>query len=191
MRAEVLVVNRRIALVSITAAALGLAAVPAASADSDNTTISLQIVTGNLTIAAPESVSLGTVGAAPGSTATGNLGATTVTDSRGTLLGWSVTALTTTSSMSTGGATPKTIPLTAAGPLGWVTGTVTAGTGSLLSGVSAGAGGFLNNTTPTPVAVSVLGAGGGTYTYNPTLTFTTPANVEAGTYSVVVTQTVS
>lgn len=184
-------VKTRTALVALTAAALGLAAVPAAHAAGDNTTISLQVVTGNLTIDAPDSASLGTVSAAPGSTATGNLGATTVADSRGTLLGWSVTAVTTTASMSTGGATPKTIALTAAGPLGWVTGTVTAGTGSLLSGVSAGAGGFLNNTTPIPVAVSALGAGGGSYTYNPTLTFTTPANVEAGTYSVVVTQTVS
>lgn len=178
-------------LILLTAGAAALSITPAALAADDSTTISVSIGAGNLTIAAPDTASLGTVSVAPGSVATASMGETTVTDSRGSLLGWSVTALTTTSSMSTGGATPKTIPLTAAAPLGLVTGTVTAGTGSLLTGVSAGAGGFLNNTTPVPVAVSLLGTGGGTYTYNPTLTFTVPPNTAAGTYSVVVTQTVS
>ncbi|HVF75961.1 MAG TPA: hypothetical protein VM938_13025 [Acidimicrobiales bacterium] len=175
----------------LTAAAATLSLAPAALAADDSTTVSVTLQAGSLTIAAPDAASLGTISVAPGSVATAAMGETTVTDARGTLLGWSVTALTTTASMSTAGATPKTIPLTAAAPLGLVTGTVTAGTGSLLSGVSAGAGGFLNNTTPVPVAVSLLGAGGGTYTYNPTLTFTVPPNTEAGTYSVVVTQTVS
>lgn len=177
-------------LVVFGAAAAALSLASAAVAADDSTTISVTLQAGNLTIAAPDAASLGTISVAPGSVATAAMGETTVTDTRGTLLGWSVTALTTTASMSTGGATPKTIALTAAGPLGLVTGTVTAGTGSLLTGVSAGAGGFLNNTTPTPVAVSVLGAGGGTYTYNPSLTFTVPSNAAAGAYSVVVTQTV-
>lgn len=177
----------------VLAAIVGLLGVTplAHAATTGNTTLSVTIDVGSLSISAPTTASLGTVSAAVGSTATANLGTVTVADSRGSLLGWSVTAVTTTSSMSTGGATPKTIALGPTGPLGWVTGSVTATGGSLLSGVAAGAGGFLNNATAIPVATAVLTAGGGTYTYNPTLTLTVPANTEAGTYSVVVTQTIA
>lgn len=154
-----------------------------------DTTVSVTL-TGDLTIAAPGSLDLGNVSAAAGSTASKQLGTVTVADGRGSLLGWNVTAVTTTSTMSTGGATPKTIALGATGPLGWVTGTVAASGISPITGVGAGAGGFLS-TTPIPVATAVATSGGGTYTFNPTLTFTTPAGAQAGTYSVVVTQTVS
>jgi hypothetical protein len=181
----------RSALVVMAVGAGAVATAPLARADSADTTLSVTVDTGSLTINAPASASLGTVSAAVGSTAVANLGTVTVADSRGTLLGWSVTAVTAASSMSTAGATPKTIALTPLGPLGWASGTVTAVGGSLLSGVTAGGGGFLNADTAVPVANAVLTAGGGTYTYNPTLTLTVPANTAAGTYSVVVTQTVA
>ncbi|HEX9969306.1 MAG TPA: hypothetical protein VGB03_04135 [Acidimicrobiales bacterium] len=182
----------RNAVIALTVAAGAIAAAPAAlAAESANTTVSVTVAAGALSIGAPGSASLGSVSAAVGSVASANLGTVTVSDSRGSLLGWSVTAVTTTASMSTGGTTPHTIALTPAGPLSWATGTVTASGASLLSGVAAGAGGFLNNTTPIPVAVAALAAGGGTYTYNPTVSLTVPANAESGTYSVVVTQTVS
>lgn len=176
----------------LVAAAGALALVPSAQAAlTANTTLSVTVDTGTLSISAPGTASLGNVSAAVGSTASTGLGTVTVADSRGTLLGWSVTALTTTANMSTGGATPSTIALSATGPLAWATGTVTAVGGSLLSGVTAGGGGFLNGSTAIPVATAVLTAGGGTYTYNPTLTLTVPANTAVGTYSVVVTQTIA
>ena len=177
---------RRLALLTVAAAGVA-AVVPVAHAA--DTTVSVTL-SGDLTISAPASVNLGTVSAGAGSTTSASLGTVTVADGRGSLLGWNVTAVTTTSTMSTGGATPKTIALGATGPLGWVTGTVAASGPSLITGVAAGAGGFLS-TTAIPVATAVATSGGGTYTYNPTLTFTVPANSQAGTYSVVVTQTVS
>lgn len=182
--------RRGFALFTMAAAAVAVAPVAHAAQTAD-TTLSVTIDAGTLSISAPVSASLGNASAAVGSTASAQIGTVTVSDTRGSLLGWSVTAATTTAAMSTGGATPKTIALTAAAPLAWTTGTVTATGASLLSGVSAGAGGFLNNTTPIAVAVSALGAGGGTYTYNPTVTLTVPPNTEVGTYSVVVTQTVA
>ncbi|MDQ3757457.1 MAG: hypothetical protein M3394_06390 [Actinomycetota bacterium] len=178
----------RIRRIAVLVLASGTAAL-APLAQAADTTVSVTLA-GDLTLAAPTSVSLGTVSAAAGSTISKELGSVTVADGRGSLLGWSVTAATTTATMSTGGATPKTIALGATGPLGWVTGTVAASGPSLITGVAAGAGGFLS-TTAIPVATAVATSGGGSYTYNPTLTFTTPANAQAGTYSVVVTQTVS
>jgi hypothetical protein len=182
----------RRAIVVFSAGAVLTATVPLAHAAlTADTTLSVTIDVGALSISAPANATLGTVSAAVGSTTNAALGTVTVADSRGSLLGWSVTAVTTTASMSTGGATPKTIALGPTGPLGWVTGTVSATSGSLLSGVTAGGGGFLNNSTAIPVANAVLTAGGGTYTYNPTLTLTVPSNTAAGTYTVVVTQTIA
>lgn len=178
---------RKLAVLFVVVVA-GIAAVaPLARAADTTVTIALA---GDLTISAPSTVDFGTVSPAAGTTASKQMGTVTVTDGRGSLLGWNVTAVTTTSSLSTGGATPKTIALSATGPLSWSTGTVTAGTGSLLTGVAAGAGGFLS-TTAIPVATALNTTGGGTYTYAPTLGLVVPAGVEAGTYTVVVRQTVS
>lgn len=177
---------RRIAVLFVGVAGFAAVAPLARAAD---TTVTVALA-GDLTISAPASVDFGTVSAAAGSAATKTMGTVTVVDGRGSLLGWNVTAVTTTSSLSTGGATPKTIALSATGPLSWVTGAVTPATGSLPTGVAAGAGGFLS-TTSIPVATALVAAGGGTYTYTPTLGLTVPAGAEAGTYSVVVRQTVS
>lgn len=176
---------RRIAAGFGIAGALAVAAAPVAHAD-DSTTVSVQLVAGSLTISAPDSASFGQVSSAVGTVDTTSLGTVTVSDSRGSLLGWAVTAHTEAAAMTSG---DDSIDLTVAGPLGWATGTVSAGGASILDNVAAGAGGFLS-TTPIAVATAALGAGGGTYTYNPTLTFTVPANAKAGTYSVVVTQTI-
>lgn len=176
---------RRLAVLVVAAGTV----VGAPLAHAADTTVSITLA-GDLTISAPASVNLGTVSAAAGSTKTTSLGTVTVADGRGSLLGWNVTAVTATSTMSTGGVTPKTIPLGATGPLGWVTGAVAAVSPSPLTGVAAGLGGFLS-TSAIPVATALVTTGGGTYTYDPTLTFTVPAGAQAGTYSVVVTQTVS
>lgn len=184
--------NARRGFALFTVAAAAVATAPMAhAAETANTTLSVIIDGGTLSITAPASASLGNASAAVGSTTSAAIGTVTVSDTRGSLLGWSVTAVTTTAAMSTGGATPDTIALTPAGPLAWTTGAVTATGTSLLTGVSAGAGGMLNNTTPIPVAVSALASGGGTYTYNPTVLLTVPPNTKTGTYSVVVTQTVA
>jgi hypothetical protein len=177
---------RRFAVLSVVVAGVVAVAPLALAAD---TTVTVALA-GDLTISAPASLDMGTVSAAAGSTKSATMGTVTVTDGRGSLLGWNVTAVTTTASMSTGGGAPKTIALGTTGPLSWVTGTVTPATGSLPTGVAAGAGGFLS-TTSIPVATAAVSAGGGTYTYTPTVALVVPANAEAGTYSVVVRQTVS
>lgn len=172
----------------VAAAAIG-AAVPAHAATTADTTLNVTL-NGSLSISAPASASLvGSV--APGTVITGNLGTTTVEDTRGSLLGWTVTAVTDGDLRTAGNtATISLGTLPAGGPLTWATGTITATSGSL-TGVSAGAGGSLNPASPITVAVAALGAGGGTYTYNPTLTLTVPAGTVAGSYTAVVTQTVS
>lgn len=175
-------------LVTILVVAAGVFAV-APLAQAADTTVTVTLA-GDLTISAPANVNLGTVSAAAGSTATKVAAPVTVTDGRGSLLGWNVTAVTTTATMSTGETTPKTIALGATGPLSWVTGTVTASGSSAITGVSAGLGGFLS-TTAIPVATAVALAGGGTYTYEPTIALVVPANAQAGTYSVIVRQTVA
>lgn len=177
----------RISAVVLVVGAGVLALAPLAQAADTTVTVALA---GDLTISAPASLNLGTVSAAAGSTASATMGTVTVTDGRGSLLGWNVTAVTTTSSLSTGGATPDTIALSATGPLSWVTGAVTPTAPALPTGVAAGAGGFLS-TTAIPVATALVAAGGGTYTYTPTVALVVPAGAKAGTYTVVVRQTVA
>lgn len=170
------------------AAAIG-AVVPAQAATTADTTLNVTL-SGSLSISAPASASLsGSV--APGSVITGNLGTTTVEDTRGSLLGWTVTAVTDGDLRTAGNAATISLGTSAVGgPLNWATGTIIATSGSL-SGVSAGAGGSLNPASPITVAVAALGAGGGTYTYNPTLALTVPVGAVPGAYSAVITQTVS
>lgn len=170
------------------AGAMAAALVPAAHAE--DTTTTATVTAGTLSMSAPSSANLGSGTASTGSIISGKLGTTEVADSRGSLLGWTVTAASTTAEMSTGGTSPKTIALGTTGPLAWNTGTVTASGSSLLGGVSAGLPGVVTTTAIT-AATAALGAGGGTYTYNPTLALTVPPNTETGTYGVVIRQTVA
>jgi len=116
-----------------------------------------------------------------------------VEDLRGSLAGWSLTALT-SGDLVTGGSPSRTIALgtsNVGGPLTLTTGTITAvGISSLLN-VSAGAGGSLNPTQPVTVASALLGFGGGTYTFTPTVRLTPPANTYAGNYTTTVTFTLT
>lgn len=168
---------------------VGIAAlVPTAA--SAGTTVNVNLSGNGISVTEPTTAATLTGTATANSVITGALGSTTVTDARGTLAGWNVTALT---SGDLVGAS-HTISLGSSnvgGPLNLVTGVITPGTGSLLSGVAAGAGGSLNKTQAVTVATGASLAGGGSYTYNPTLTFTVPANTFADNYSTVVTQTVS
>lgn len=176
-------------------AVLGLAA-PASAADSA-TTLTVNLSGGSLSISAPAAASM-SGSASAGSVLTGSLGTTRVTDNRGTLAGWTVSAVTGGNLVSAADPS-KSIALTAAGPLVSTVATAdlaTVGTSVLtgLSGgatVAVGAGGGLNATTPSVLVTATSLAGGGSFDYTPSLTLTVPPNTYAASdYTVVVTQSV-
>lgn len=183
---------RKATVLLSTAATVAALAAPALGATTADTTLTVNLVGGSLSISAPSTASL-SGSAAAGTIITGSLGSsdTTVTDGRGSLLGWGVTAVTDGDLETLSTANADKIALSAAGPLTIVGGTVTAGGSSLLTGVSVGALGGLS-TTPVTLVTAALGAGGGTYTFRPTLALTVPPNTVAHSdYTVKITQTVS
>jgi hypothetical protein len=145
-----------------------------------------------LALTAPASVAIsGTLGAA--SSFSQQMGQVQVQDNRGSLAGWTLTALT-SGNLSTGGGSPRTIALgssTVGGPLVLATGTMTAVAPAILVGVTSGPGGSLNPTQPVTVASALAGTGGGTYNMTPTLTLTPPGNTVAGTYTTTLTFTLA
>jgi hypothetical protein len=183
----------RLALAALTAAAL--ATVPGGVAHADGTPVGIQLAPAptGLTVSQPAVEVTLTGTSTPGSTLSGALGDTTVTDGRGTLLGWTVTAITSGDLVSTTdpghtislGTTPVGGPLTVNVPSLSTVGA------SLLAGVAPGAGGALNPSTPVVLATALPGVGAGSYTYNPALSFRVPANTRAETYRTVVIQTVA
>jgi hypothetical protein len=153
-------------------------------------TVTFSLGPGSLSITEPGSVTLtaGTLASLAGSSFTGSLGSTTVTDQRGGVLGWTTTIAQTTA--FTNGTTTLPVSSTKAWVAGAIvpssgTATVTAGTyltqltGLVLSG-SAQA--FVS-------ATAVLG--NNTTSFNPSIAVTIPSNATAGSYSGVITQTVS
>jgi hypothetical protein len=179
---------RKVVVVAITAAVFALPAAGAFAA-SGSTTLTVPLTGGTLSISAPASASLAAASVAPGSTSTGSLGSTTVTDNRGTLAGWSVTVLASGNLVDGSG---DVITLTAASStLTWATGAVSASGSSVLSGVSAGAGGLVSTNVAAAAVTAVSLFGGGTFTFNPSLSFVVPANVKAGSYTTTVVQTVA
>lgn len=143
-----------------------------------------------LTVPATTTIS-GTLGSAPSFSQ--QMGQIEVQDSRGSLVGWTLTAVT-TGDLVRSGTPSASISLgtsSTGGPLSITTGTITpVGISSLLN-VSAGAGGSLNPSQSVTVARALLGAGGGTYDMTPTLTLTPPANTTSGTYTTTITFTLS
>ena len=143
-----------------------------------------------LTVPATTTIS-GTLGSAPSFSQ--QMGQIQVQDSRGSLAGWTLTAVTTGDLVRSGTPSASISLGTSAtgGPFTIATGTITpVGISSLLN-VSAGGGGSLNPSAPVTVARALLGAGGGTYEMTPTLTLTPPANTAAGTYTTTITFTLS
>jgi hypothetical protein len=152
-----------------------------------NNTLTFQLSgTASLAIAVPSNPTAVSGSVTAGSAVQVPLSATTVTDNTGSLLGWTVTADATTLT-DTATPTPHTIPKT---DLVWVTGTITAGSTGVLTGVSLGAGGAFG-ATPVTVARALATNGGGTYSYPATVTLTVPVNTYASTYTTTVTQTVA
>jgi hypothetical protein len=183
----------RLSVVTVTAAAL--ATISGGPAHAEGTPVGISLAPGStgLSLSQPSvEVTLAGTGT-PGSTLSGALGETTVTDNRGTVLGWTVTAITSGHLVSTSdpsnaislGATPVGGPLTVDVPS-----LATVGS-SLLDGVLPGGGGSLNPTTPVVLATALAGTGSGSYSYNPELSFRVPANIRAETYRTVVIQTVA
>ena len=186
----------RIAVVAALATTPMAVRVPAGACSSDpacgGQVVAVNLGAGSLTLSAPASVTItGTLGAA--SSFSQQMATMEVQDGRGTLAGWSLTALT-TGNLTTSGSPTRTISLGTSkvgGPLTMTTGTITPiGVSSLLN-VSAGAGGSLNPSQAVQVASAALGFGGGTYDFAPTVRLTPPPNTFAGSYSTTITFTLS
>lgn len=168
----------------VAAAAIAGIAPAANAATSGTTDLTFQLSgASSLSISVPAAPSTVSGSVTTGTTVPVTLGNTTVTDNTGSLLGWTVTADATDLSDGSGHTIAKSSMV-------WVTGTVSAGSTGLLSGVSAGAGGAFG-VTPVAVAKALANAGGGQYSYPATVTLIVPANTFAGTYTTTVTQTVA
>jgi hypothetical protein len=174
---------------AVAALALAFAGVAGLSAPADAQSVTFTLSGGSLSIAEPGAATLtaGALSSLTGSAFTGSLGSTTVTDQRGGVTGWSTTIAQTTA--FTDGST--TIP--AASTKVWVaspivpTGVAVVTSGTYLTQVTGLA---LSGTGQTLVtATSVLG--NNSATFSPSIAVTVPSSATAGTYSGVITQTVS
>jgi len=180
------------------AAVAGIAVVPAAASaatsapavlahsfspdgNDPNTTVTFTVSSGALSMTAPDSVDLGTN--APGTTISGSVGTVVVTDDRALLsASWIVTASST--DWTTGAGTPaETIP---AGDVGYDPGSITT-TGTI---TAVGTPITLSH-TPQPVVTGTAGVGDNTATWDPTLSVAVPASAVVGTYTGILTQSVS
>jgi hypothetical protein len=157
-----------------------------------DSTLNVTLTAGSLALSVPGSVSIsGTLGTSSSFATT--MGTVQIQDNRGSLAGWTLTALT-SGDLTTGGTSPQTISLgtsTVGGPLVLSPGSVTAVGGASLVGVTSGTAGSLNPSQSLTVAQALPLGGAGTYTMTPTLTFTPPANVVAGVYSTTITYSLS
>jgi len=189
----------RLLVVTISVAACAAVSAPPANActpptggDCGSTVVAVNLGAGSLTLSTPASVTVtGTLGSA--SSFSQVMSTMQVQDARGTLAGWSLTALT-SGDLVTSGSPTRTISLGSSnvgGPLTLTTGTLTPVGLSSLVNVSAGAGGSLNPTQAVSVASALFGFGGGTYTFTPTVRLTPPANTYAGSYTTTVTFTLT
>jgi hypothetical protein len=164
-----------------------IAASPAPAALAADTPTTFGITAGGLGVAVPASANLGS--AAPGASATSQLGVVTVTDDRAALTAaW--TATVTSTSFTTGGATPaETIANSAlsywSGPA-----TATTGTGTPAPGQATSGDAVVLSTGRTAFSWSA-GNGNNSATWNPTLIVAVPATAVAGTYSGTVTHSVA
>lgn len=164
----------------------GLAALAApASAETDTTSVTFELVGGGLAIDAPATANLGQVAASASlTTVTGQLGDTTVTDTRGGLLSaYQVFLSAGDFTTGAGGTNEKIVGSTVTGMSGPVTHTNTTATAvptATTTGVA----------STVPIAGLSAFNGSDAAVYNPTISIPIPATNAAGAYSGVVTQTV-
>ena len=184
----------RLALGLVVCAAILTGALPASACTPPgggacgDSSLTVTLAGSTLSLSVPASVAIsGTFGSAPSFSQ--QMGQVQVQDNRGSLAGWTLSALA-SGNLTTGGASPQTIALGSSnvgGPLTLTTGSIVAVAPAILVGVTAGPGGSLNPTQPVTVATALPGTGAGTYNMTPTLTLTPPANAVAGTYTTTVT----
>jgi hypothetical protein len=177
---------------TLVVAAPASACTPPGGGACGDSSVTVTLAASTLSLTVPASVGIsGTIGAAPSFSQ--QMGQVQVQDNRGSLAGWTLSALT-SGNLSTGGASPHTIALGSSivgGPFTLSTGSITAVAPAILVGVTSGPGGSLNATQAVTVATAVAGTGAGTYDMAPTLTITPPGNTVAGTYTTTVTFTVA
>ena len=161
------------------AALIGVTTVPSFAA-TDSTPVTVAVVTGDLSIAAPSATTALTA-AAPGATSTTTLGDTVVTDARAGTAGWvadvTLPALTGTSPST---VTIPTTDATYTAGTATKTGTVTVTAATVITGLDSA------KTSQTATAVT----GNHTATWAASLTVKMPTDVLADTYSGTLTQSV-
>jgi hypothetical protein len=174
---------------ALAALVLAFGGAAAMSAPADAQSITFTLGGGSLSISEPGAAALtaGALSGLAGSAFTGSLGNTTVTDQRGGVAGWSTTIAQTTA-FSDGSTT---IPV--GNTKVWVaapivpTGVAVVAAGTYLTQVTGLA---LTSSGQAFVSATAV-VGNNAATFNPSLAVTVPSNATAGTYSGVVTQTVS
>jgi len=156
---------------------------PAGGGDPD-TTVTVVVGTGELTMTAPGAVTLATGTGQPGTTISGLLGSTVVTDNRASLAAsWTVSV--SSSDFTTGGATAaETIPaadITYTAGSFFTTGTIT---------VTATPATLTLSNTGAPDVFGTAGVGDNSATWNPTIDVAIPSAAVTGTYTATLTQSV-
>lgn len=178
--------RKRLLAGTVAAAAL---AVPLAAGGAEAQSVTFTLSGGSLAITEPgaATITAGALSGLAGTSFTGSLGNTTVSDTRGGITGWATTIAQTTA--FTDGTT--TIP--AGNVKAWVTaaivptGVATVSAGTYLTEATGLALSGVGQTFVTAIAV----VGNNSATFNPSIAVTVPSNATAGTYSGVITQTVS
>lgn len=161
-----------------------------AGAPAQAQTVGFSLSGGTLSITEPGTVTLtaGTLTSLAGSSFTGSLGSTTVSDQRGGLVGWTTT-IAQTSAFSNG---TTTLPVSST--KAWVAGAIvpTNGVATVSAGtyVSQLTGLVLSGSAQAFVSATAV-VGTNTTSFNPSIAITVPSNATAGSYSGVITQTVS
>jgi len=179
--------RKRLVVGTLAAAAVTVPLLGSGGAQAQSVTFTL--TSGSLAIAEPGAATLtaGALSGLTGTSFTGSLGNTTVTDTRGGITGWATTIAQTTA-FSDG---TTTIP--AGNVKAWVaapivpTGVATVTSGLYLT--------QLTGLTLTGIGQTFVSAtavlGNNSATFNPSIAVTVPNDATAGTYTGVITQTVS
>jgi hypothetical protein len=146
-----------------------------------DTTVTFAVSSGLLTMTAPASAFLGS--GSPGTVISGALGTVAVTDNRA-LLAASWTATASSTSFTTGGGTgPEIIPAT---DVTYTPGAI-AKTGTITTAGST----ITVSAAPQTVVTGTAGNGNNTASWNPTIAVAVPAAAITGTYTGVLTQSVT
>lgn len=186
----------RRSVLAVVTTAVALAAVGGATGTARaDTPVTFTVVTG-LSISQPSGTA--SLGAATmsltGTSVSGSLGATTVTDTRGLLAGnWTTTIAGPSAGFQDSATpTPDTVPASAASV--WVdltTATIAPLASAVPTTLHLAQATGLSLTSAAQTLVTATTAGSNSVTFNPTIAVTIPASTPAGTYSGLITQTVS